>query len=182
MQAAILGYNPKKWQTEIEIRVEARQNQNCTKIVIPPPAKGKHSFSYCDDRLVQGHSQIHGESRMGPTDPDSQMAGITRFEIFPLLDTTQARSGNANHVKDQEAVRRAKKERAKEQSPKEREKESMKEHDDATTKPILREEFAKFKAIMSCIAMHEAMHGDAKIFRTEQWQILRTREVLMHCG
>ena len=44
---------------------------------------------------------------------------------------------------------------------------------DATIKPVFQEEPAKLKSIIRDIAMHEAKHDDAMIFRVEQRQHLR---------
>ena len=63
------------------------------------------------------------------------------------------------------------KEKAKEQQNKTHTR--RKEHDGATTKPVFQEELAMFRAIISDIAVHEAKHDDAMIFKIEQRQHLR---------
>ena len=96
-----------------------------------------------------------------PTDPDSRTAGITWIELFALFDSTEARSKEANHIKDQEAAKRAAERKSKGVAAKKKQK-GRKEHDDATTKPVLQEELAKFKAIFRDIAVHETKHDDAQ--------------------
>ena len=70
--------------------------------------KGKHKHSRCSHLYTYIHKFI-GNREWAPTQQDNTTGGNTWIELFILSDTTAARSGAGDHVKDPEAAARAEK-------------------------------------------------------------------------
>ena len=156
IKKSILGYDPKVWlETDVQIRDTGQLNQAYSRIALPPPVKGKHKYSHCS------HKYSHCSNReWPPTQQDNTIGCTTWIELFILFDTIAARSAAGDHVKDPEAAARAEK-KTKTHGGKARRTRT----EDATLKPTLEEELAKFKAIVRHIARHEADHQQGDWFK-----------------
>ena len=53
----MLGYDPHVWmESDIQIRDNEQTHQSYTKVHLPPPVKGKHRYSYCNQLYKDIHN------------------------------------------------------------------------------------------------------------------------------
>ena len=73
---------------------------------MPPPIKGKHKYSHCQ-KLYEDVHRFMQHTEWAYAHPEGNASGMTWTEMFVLFDTATHRSQEAQHVKNEEALKRA---------------------------------------------------------------------------
>ena len=103
----VLEYDPDRWtQTEVNIRSENQNEVEYHKLEMPPHIKGKHKFSHCQTFYVDIHNFMI-QREWAYAHPEGNASGMTWIEMFALFDTAAYRTDGAQHIKNEEAHKRA---------------------------------------------------------------------------
>ena len=178
-----MGYDPDKWiQSDVNIRSENQNEVDYSKLDMPPPIRGKHKFSPCQKLNADIHNfMTHRE--VAYAHPEGNASGMTWIEMFALFDTAGYRTSGAQHIRNEEAYKRAISRRDKARAAKG--KKFDKEDDNkgkrnrniinisAMTKASLDQELKLFKAIVRQIARHELNDDQTRFFQMERRSQLR---------
>ena len=73
---------------------------------MPPHIEGKHKFSHCQ-KLYEDVHRFMQQREWAYAHPEGSASGMTWTEMFVLFDTAAHRSEEAQHVKNEEALKRA---------------------------------------------------------------------------
>ena len=107
VEKALIGYDPDKWiKSEGAIRKEDQAALKYEKLNRPPPVKGRHKYTHCQ-RLCEQIHEFLAERMWTLAHPEGTAGGMTWTEMFVLFDTAAYRSEEAQHVKNEEALKRA---------------------------------------------------------------------------
>ena len=141
--------------------MEEEDETDYKKLDMPPPISGKHKFRFCQQLYLDIHAFMN-QREWAATKEENEVSGITWIELFILFDTGSYRSVEGDHVKDEEAKKRAESRQSHRSSGEK--KEGKKRQQDATTLPTFEQELSRFKGIVRNIARHELTESQAKTF------------------
>ena len=137
---AVMGYDPDKWiQSDVNIRSENQNEVDYSKLDMPPPIRGKDKFSHCQQIYADIHNfMTHRE--WAYAHPEGNASGMTWIEMFALFDTAGYRTSGAQHIRNEDAYKRAISRRDKTRAAKEKKfdkKMTIREKETATSSTSL---------------------------------------------
>ena len=154
---ARLGYDPEKWiKANGIIRSEELEEGTYRELLMPPPVKGKHKYSFCQDQYEQVRHFLRSR-RWAHAHLESTAGGVTWLELFTLFDLRGVRTIKGQHIKDTAATERARirKSKGRHVEAKGGRRKGNLILTSAVVKPTLDEEMKRFKAIARYITSHD---------------------------
>ena len=173
--------NNNYYNTIVSSRI--KQNEvDYQKLEMPPHIRGEHKFSHSQKLYADIHNFMT-QREWAYAHPEGNASGVTWIEMFALFDTAAYRTNGAQHIRNEEAHKRAIRRRDKAKAAKaksdEREIDTKGKRNwniintSAMTKASLDQEIKLFKAIVRQIARHELNDEQTRFFHMERRAHLR---------
>ena len=168
VKKATLGHDPKRWlKTQVMIRDERKYDIEYKRVDLPAVVTGRHKFAYCQQLYTDVH-KLMADRQWAPAQQSQGISGVAWLELFILFDTTGARTEQGTHIRDKKA-----KERAEARASRSKFQARVRAKEDASRKPSLEEEMARFKAIVRQITKRELQKEESEWFKMEARTNLR---------